>query len=60
MFAAWIWAVYFTFPGTYSTQPAVTTQVHKFNNALKVHKNENFFVSDFEIFAFSSLVRHKY
>ena len=27
MFAAWIWAVYFTFPGTYSTQPAVTTQV---------------------------------
>ncbi len=25
-FAVWIWAIYFTFPGTYSTQPAVTTQ----------------------------------
>ena len=26
-FAVWVWAIYFTFPGTYSTQPAVTTQV---------------------------------
>jgi len=25
-FMIWIWAIYFTFPGTYSTQPAVTTQ----------------------------------
>ena len=25
-FAAAIWTIYFTFPGTYSTQPAVTTQ----------------------------------
>ncbi|CAB4070479.1 unnamed protein product [Lepeophtheirus salmonis] len=25
-FAVWVWAIYFTFPGTYSTQPAVTTQ----------------------------------
>ena len=28
MFAIWIWAIYFTFPGTYSMQPAVTTQVY--------------------------------
>ena len=27
-FMVWIWAIYFTFPGTYSTQPAVTTQVY--------------------------------
>ena len=27
MFAAWVWAIYFTFPGTYAMQPAVTTQV---------------------------------
>ena len=27
-FAVWVWAIYFTFPGTYSTQPAVTTQVY--------------------------------
>ena len=26
MFAAWVWLIFFTFPGTYSTQPAVTTQ----------------------------------
>ena len=26
-FAVWVWAIYFTFPGTYSTTPAVTTQV---------------------------------
>ena len=26
-FTIWIWAIYSTFPGTYSTQPAVTTQV---------------------------------
>lgn len=26
VFAIWIWAIYFTFPGTYSTQPAVTVQ----------------------------------
>ena len=31
-FAAAIWTIYFTFPGTYSTQPAVTTQTfgHKY------------------------------
>ena len=27
VYAIWVWAIYFTFPGTYSTQPAVTTQV---------------------------------
>ena len=26
-FTVWVWAIYFTFPGTYSTMPAVTTQV---------------------------------
>ena len=26
MFAVWVLMIYFTFPGTYSTQPAVTTQ----------------------------------
>jgi len=32
VFAVWVWAIYFTFPGTYSTQPAVTTQTfgHKY------------------------------
>ena len=32
VFAIWVWAIYFTFPGTYSTQPAVTTQTfgHKY------------------------------
>lgn len=32
MFAIWVWAIYFTFPGTFSTQPAVTTQTfgHKY------------------------------
>jgi len=36
MFAAWIWAVYFTFPGTFSTQPAVTTQTfgHKYGGTI--------------------------
>ena len=36
-FMIWIWAIYFTFPGTYSTQPAVTTQVNRV--FLKVTKN---------------------
>ena len=35
-FMIWIWAIYFTFPGTYSTQPAVTTQVNRV--ILKVSK----------------------
>ncbi len=26
MFAIWVWMIFLTFPGTYSTQPAVTTQ----------------------------------
>ena len=32
VFALWVWAIYLTFPGTYSTQPAVTTQTfgHKY------------------------------
>ena len=32
VFAIWVWAIYLTFPGTYSTQPAVTTQTfgHKY------------------------------
>ena len=32
VYALWIWAIFFTFPGTYSTQPAVTTQTfgHKY------------------------------
>jgi len=36
MFAAWIWLVYFTFPGTFSTQPAVTTQTfgHKYGGTI--------------------------
>merc|ERR1711962_602822 len=31
-FTVWVWAIFFTFPGTYSTQPAVTTQTfgHKY------------------------------
>lgn len=31
-YAVWVWAIFFTFPGTYSTQPAVTTQTfgHKY------------------------------
>ncbi len=35
-FAAWVWAIFFTFPGTYSTQPAVTTQTfgHKHGGAI--------------------------
>jgi len=32
VYAIWVWAIYFTFPGTYSTQPAVTVQTfgHKY------------------------------
>ena len=32
VFAVWVWAIFFTFPGTFSTQPAVTTQTfgHKY------------------------------
>jgi len=32
VYALWVWAIYFTFPGTFSTQPAVTTQTfgHKY------------------------------
>merc|ERR1719158_1927460 len=32
VYSLWIFAIYFTFPGTYSTQPAVTTQTfgHKY------------------------------
>ena len=45
-FMIWIWAIYFTFPGTYSTQPAVTTQVNRV--FLNVGKN---------IFNFSSPLR---
>jgi len=32
VFAIWVWAIFFTFPGTFSTQPAVTTQTfgHKY------------------------------
>ena len=35
-FAVWVWAIYFTFPGTYSTQPAVTTQTfgHKYGGTI--------------------------
>ena len=35
-FAVWIWAIYGTFPGTYSTQPAITTQAfgHKFGGTI--------------------------
>jgi len=35
-FAAAIWTIYFTFPGTYSTQPAVTTQTfgHKYGGTI--------------------------
>ncbi len=35
-FAVWVWSIFFTFPGTYSTQPAVTTQTfgHKHGGAI--------------------------
>jgi len=35
-FTVWIWAIYATFPGTYSTQPAVTTQTfgHKYGGTI--------------------------
>merc|ERR1719410_1076064 len=35
-FIIWIWAIYSTFPGTYSTQPAVTTQTfgHKYGGTI--------------------------
>ena len=36
MFALWVWAIYLTFPGTFSTQPAVTTQTfgHKYGGTI--------------------------
>merc|ERR1719250_111589 len=36
VYALWIFAIYFTFPGTYSTQPAVTTQTfgHKYGGTI--------------------------
>ncbi len=32
VYALWVWCIYFTFPGTYSMQPAITTQTfgHKY------------------------------
>lgn len=35
-FAIWVWSIYFTFPGTYSTMPAVTTQTfgHKYGGTI--------------------------
>jgi len=35
-FPLWIWLIYFTFPGTYATQPAVTTQTfgHKYGGTI--------------------------
>merc|ERR1719154_67914 len=35
-FATCIWLIYFTFPGTFSTQPAVTTQTfgHKYGGTI--------------------------
>jgi len=35
-FTVWVWAIYFTFPGTYSTMPAVTTQTfgHKYGGTI--------------------------
>jgi len=35
-FTIWIWTIYATFPGTYSTQPAVTTQTfgHKYGGTI--------------------------
>jgi len=36
VFAVWIWAIFFTFPGTFSTQPAVTTETfgYKFGGTI--------------------------
>lgn len=36
MFALWVWFIFFTFPGTYSTQPAITTQTfgHKYGGTI--------------------------
>eukprot|EP00096_Caligus_rogercresseyi_P010593 TRINITY_DN3921_c0_g1_i1.p1 TRINITY_DN3921_c0_g1~~TRINITY_DN3921_c0_g1_i1.p1 ORF type:complete len:515 (-),score=134.49 TRINITY_DN3921_c0_g1_i1:75-1619(-) len=61
-FALWVWAIFFTFPGTYSTQPAVTTQTfgHKHGGRIYAFLFSSDIINNLMVAALSKTIRENF
>jgi len=61
-FAVWVWAIFFTFPGTYSTQPAVTTQTfgHKYGGFIYAFLFSSDLVNNLLVATLSKAIQEQY
>lgn len=59
VFAIWVWAIFFTFPGTYSTQPAVTTQTfgHKYGGFIYAFLFSSDIINNLLVATFSKAIK---
>lgn len=62
IYAIWIFAIYFTFPGTYSTQPAVTTQTfgHKYGGFIYAFLFSSDIVNNLMVATLSKAIKEKF
>merc|ERR1719402_1962785 len=61
-FTIWIWAIYATFPGTYSTQPAVTTQTfgHKYGGFIYAFLFSSDIVNNLMVATMSKVIKERF
>jgi len=62
VYALWIFAIYFTFPGTYSTQPAVTTQTfgHKYGGFIYAFLFSSDIVNNLMVATMSKVIKERF
>jgi len=62
VYAVWVWAIYLTFPGTYSTQPAVTTQTfgHKYGGFIYAFLFSSDIINNLLVATLSSMIKEAY
>merc|ERR1719195_2517385 len=62
VYAAWVWAIYLTFPGPYSTQPAVTTQTfgHKYGGFIYAFLFSCDIINNFLVATLSKTIKNNF
>merc|ERR1719427_850299 len=62
VFAVWVWAIFFTFPGTFSTQPAVTTQTfgHKYGGFIYAFLFSSDIVNNLMVATMSKAIKEQF
>jgi len=62
VYALWVWAIFFTFPGTFSTQPAVTTQTfgHKYGGFIYAFLFSSDIINNLMVATMSKVIKENF